>query len=249
MEEKLIHVINGEKITVPSKSTGDGITVYGPYGETIIRNCVIDFRGQPLSAIDEALSGVNGAKANVHNCRITESGKGILWGKGDHPENDQKGSCLLLENCIIENIGRRAPEAQDGVYVIMRRCLIRNWGIGSRFSVRSFGAWAHDGATIQAVDCVFWQDRFFQAGLRGMIVDLANWIGWSWNRRDMNPMNWLLPGVCRGLTSSQGGNVGAINCYANKWWIVIQGHMGKRMSREDAMSIKAALEKKLSIIP
>lgn len=129
--------------------------------------------------------------------------------------------------------------------VIMRRCVIRNWGIGSRFTVRSFGAWAHDGASIRAEDCVFWQDRFWQSGLRGFVVDLANWIGWCFNRRDWNPLHWLLPGVCRGLTASQKGKVSASRCWANRWWIRLQGHRGPRMSKKEALALMAELEGRL----
>lgn len=129
--------------------------------------------------------------------------------------------------------------------VLIRRCVIRNWGVRSRFSVRSFGAWAHDGACIQAEDCVFWQDRFLQAGLRGLAVDLANWIGWAWNRRDLNPLHWLLPGVCRGLTASQGGTVSATRCYKNRWWIRLSGHEGPRMGKKEALALMAELEGRL----
>lgn len=102
----------------------------------------------------------------VRETRVARVGKGVLWGNGDYPETDP-GAELVLEDCIVRDIGRRAPEAQDGVRVLMRRCVIRNWGVRSRFTVRAFAAWAHDGASIRAEDCVFWQDRFLQAGLRG----------------------------------------------------------------------------------
>ncbi|WP_304038177.1 hypothetical protein [Desulfovibrio piger] len=133
----------------------------------------------------------------------------------------------------------------DGPVVIIRRCVIRNWGIGSRFTVRSFGAWAHDGASIRAEDCVFWQDGFWQFGLRGFVVDLANWIGWCFNRRDWNPLHWLLPGVCRGLTASQKGKVSASRCWTNRWWIRLQGHRGPRMSKREALALMAELEGRL----
>ena len=237
-------VIEDVYITAPVSRGGDGITVYGSDGPVIIRNCTVDMGRWPLDKLDEGISGVDGARAVIRRTRVTRVGKAILWGNGDYPDTDPDAE-LVLEDCIIRDVGRRAPEAQDGVRVIMRRCVIRNWGIGSRFTVRSFGAWAHDGASIRAEDCVFWQDRFWQSGLRGFVVDLANWIGWCFNRRDWNPLHWLLPGVCRGLTASQKGKVSASRCWANRWWIRLQGHRGPRMSKKEALALMAELEGRL----
>lgn len=97
----------------------------------------------------------------------------------------------------------------------------------------------------RAEDCVFWQDGFWQSGLRGFVVDLANWIGWCFNRRDWNPLHWLLPGVCRGLTASQKGKVSASRCWTNRWWIRLQGHRGPRMSKREALALMAELEGRL----
>lgn len=237
-------IIEEQYITAPLSRGRDGITVYGSDGPVIIRNCTVDLGRCPLDKLDEGISGVDGARAVIRRTRVTRVGKAILWGNGDYPATDPDAE-LVLEDCIIRDVGRRAPEAQDGVRVIMRRCVIRNWGIGSRFTVRSFGAWAHDGASIRAEDCVFWQDRFWQSGLWGFVVDLANWIGWCWQRRDWNLLHWFLPGVCRGLTASQGGKVSARRCYANHWWIRLQGHRGPRMSKREALALMAELESRL----
>ena len=237
-------VVEDVYITAPVSRGGDGITVYGSDGPVVIRNCTVDLGRWPLDKLDEGISGVDGARAVIRRTRVTRVGKAILWGNGDYPATDPDAE-LVLEDCIIRDVGRRAPEAQDGVRVIMRRCVIRNWGIGSRFTVRSFGAWAPDGASIRAEDCVFWQDRFWQSGLRGFVVDLANWIGWCFNRRDCNPLHWLLPGVCRGLTASQKGKVSASRCWANRWWIRLQGHRGPRMSKKEALALMAELEGRL----
>ena len=238
-------IIEDQYITAPISAGRDGITVYGSDGPVvIIRRCVVDLGSWPLESLDEGLSGVDGARAVVRETRVSRVGKAILWSNGDYPDTDPDAE-LVLEDCIIRDVGRRAPEAQDGVRVIMRRCVIRNWGIGSRFTVRSCGAWAHDGARIRAEDCVFWQDRFWQAGLWGFVVDLANWIGWCFNRRDWNPLHWLLPGVCRGLTASQKGKVSASRCWTNRWWIRLQGHRGPRMSKREALALMAELEGRL----
>lgn len=237
-------IIEEQYITAPVSRGGDGITVYGSDGPVVIRNCTVDLGRWPLDKLDEGISGVDGARAVIRRTRVTRVGKAILWGNGDYPDTDPDAE-LVLEDCIIRDVGRRAPEAQDGVRVIMRRCVIRNWGIGSRFTVRSFGAWAHDGASIRAEDCVFWQDSFWQSGLWGFVVDLANWIGWCWQRRDWNLLHWFLPGVCRGLTASQGGKVSARRCYANHWWIRLQGHQGARMEKREALALMAELEGRL----
>lgn len=237
-------IIEDQYITAPISAGGDGITVYGSDGPVLIRRCVVDLGSWPLERLDEGLSGVDGARAVVRETRVARVGKGVLWGNGDYPETDPSAE-LVLEDCIVRDIGRRAPEAQDGVRVLMRRCVIRNWGVRSRFTVRGFAAWAHDGASIQAEECVFWQDRFLQAGLRGLVVDLANWIGWCFNRRDWNPLHWLLPGVCRGLTASQGGTVSAAHCYKNRWWIRLSGHEGPRMDKKKALALMAELEGRL----
>ena len=237
-------IIEEQYITAPLSRGGDGITVYGSDGPVVIRNCTVDLGRWPLDKLDEGISGVDGARAVIRRTRVTRVGKAILWGNGDYPDTDPDAE-LVLEDCIIRDFGRRAPEAQDGVRVIMRRCVIRNWGIRSRFTVRSFGAWAHDGASIRAEDCVFWQDCFWQSGLWGFVVDLANWIGWCWQRRDWNLLHWFLPGVCRGLTASQGGKVSARRCYANHWWIRLQGHQGARMEKREALALMAELEGRL----
>ncbi len=206
-------VIEDVYITAPVSRGGDGITVYGSDGPVVIRNCTVDLGRWPLDKLDEGISGVDGARAEARMTKVCRVGKGVLWGNGDYPESDAARGELLLEDCIVRDIG--------------------------------FAAWAHDGASIRAEDCVFWQDSFLQAGLWGFVVDLANWIGWSWNRRDRNPLHWLLPGVCRGLTASQGGTVSAARCYKNRWWIRLSGHEGPRMGKKEALALMADLEGRL----
>lgn len=123
-------IIEDQYITAPISAGGDGITVYGNDGPVVIRRCVVDLGSWPLERLDEGLSGVDGARAVVRGTRVARVGKGVLWGNGDYPETDP-GAELVLEDCIVRDIGRRAPEAQDGVRVLMRRCVIRNWGVRS----------------------------------------------------------------------------------------------------------------------
>lgn len=109
-------IIEDQYITAPISAGGDGITVYGSAGPVVIRRCVVDLGSWPLERLDEGLSGVDGARAVVRETRVARVGKGVLWGNGDYPETDP-GAELVLEDCIVCDIGRRAPEAQDGVRV------------------------------------------------------------------------------------------------------------------------------------
>ena len=104
-------IIEDQYITAPISSGGDGITVYGSNGPVLIRRCVVDLGSWPLERLDEGLSGVDGARAVVRETRVARVGKGILWGNGDYPETDP-GAELVLEDCIVRDIGRRAPKAQ-----------------------------------------------------------------------------------------------------------------------------------------
>ena len=240
----MTYSLAGQTITAPDAG-GHGLDM--SHGQDwLVEDCLIDLSACPLDQLDEAVGVVWGSSAVFRRCVIRGAGKLVLCGSGDTDKlNVERGKTVIFEDCILEDFGRRAPEAQDGVRVLMRRCVIRNWGVRSRFTVRAFAAWAHDGASIRAEDCVFWQDRFLQAGLRGLAVDLANWIGWAWNRRDRNPLHWIMPGVCRGLTASQGGTVSAAHCYKNRWWIRLSGHEGPRMGKKEALALMAELEGRL----
>lgn len=217
-------VISGKFITSPLHDGGDGIMVFGGDGETVIVSCIVDFSLHPVSALDEALSGICAAEARVLQSSLCGAGKLVLWGNGEHPDEDRDAS-LYMEDCTLSDFGRRGPEAQDGAHVVLRNCVIRNWGIKRRFDVRAFGAWAHEGAHIEAIDCTFEQTAFWQTGFLNFWRDLANHIGQAVNDRGVFGLTWrdFMPGVCRGLTASDGGTVRAINCRKNKWWIRIEG--------------------------
>lgn len=60
----------------------------------------------------------------------------------------------------------------------------------------------------------------------------------------LRPANWL-PGVCRGLVATAGGQVRAENCHATRWWIRLEGHRGPHMSRSQAQALMARLENML----
>lgn len=103
-------VIEDVYITAPVSRGGDGITVYGSDGPVVIRNCTVDLGRWPLDKLDEGISGVDGARAEARMTKVCRVGKGVLWGNGDYPESDAARGELLLEDCIVRDIGRRAPE-------------------------------------------------------------------------------------------------------------------------------------------
>jgi len=238
-------------ITTPN-AHGDGITCFGPeskYGAAenvyksadaiVIENTIVDFAALSLSEQDGGIDCVDGANVLIKNCAVRNVGKAMLIG------NEDPGggfSQVVMENCVIENFGRRGPEAKNGSIVTMRRCVIKNWG--HRFTDRSFGAYAHQGGAIRAESCVFWQDSFFPGGLRQFVKDLGAHIYQAWKDGSRRPRDYLLPGACRGLTAGPGGRVEAVNCTKNKWWIVIEGHEGPWMPEDEAMEMMESLGKR-----
>lgn len=207
-------------ITAPTNEGGDGLILDGSDGYYSLENVTIDFTEVPSAQLDENLTTMRGCVATIRNCHFRGGIKLALCGNGDFPEADKHGN-VLFENCVFENFGRRGPEAQDGVTVTLRNCTIRNWGISSRFDVRSFAAWAHSGATIIAENCRFEQDKFWQCSLWETLVGIANHIGNDFNDRCLSWRSFM-PCVCRGLMATDGGKVVSRNCTKNHWWIRIE---------------------------
>lgn len=210
-------------ITKPDQN-GDGFVLYGP-DKWLIKNCTVDFSEYPVSQLDECLSTVNHAEADIQNSTFRGSSKGVLLGNGDYPDTDPDTE-VYMTNCTIENCGRRFPEAQDGVIVTLQNCTIRNWGIKDRFDVRCFGAWAHHNAKIYAIHCKFEQTSFFQTGFLNFFKDFFNHLGQAINDRGIFGLTWkdFIPGVCRGLISTDNGFVRAVGCTKNKRWIYIENN-------------------------
>lgn len=215
--------IVGKHITTPIHPGGDGISCCD--GEHYnIKNCCVDFTAQPLDNIDEALGVTWGSTAIVTNSYFVGAGKLILCGSGDEDKIELEcGKSVLFKDCTFSHFGRRGPEVQDGMEVILENCLICNWGAPDRFTVRSFGAWAHGkGSRIIAYNCIFWQDYRFG---RHWFQDMIGHIGQAWNDsgvRGLFSKDAWRPGNCRGLVASDGGYVEAHNCYRNHDWIVIE---------------------------
>lgn len=216
----------------------DGLGMYKEGESYLVEDCIIDFSDLPLDQQDEATATTFGAAATYKRCVIRGAGKLVLCGSG----NDDKipveaGKKVEFIDCILENFGRRGPEAQDGMQVLMHGCLIRNWGASDRFTVRNFGAWAHRSGRIDAVGCVFWQDSFWRP-LRQMIADVCDHIGQAWNDegiRGLLRLSTWIPGVCKGLLATNGGEAYAWTCWKNKWWIALPWrHTTAKMDETDA---------------
>lgn len=226
----------------PDGAWSDAIQLLDGQHHTI-EDCIIDLSNIDIDNMDEALGITWGSSADVKNCVIKGAAKLILCGCGDKDKIPvEKGKTVTFTNCIFEDFSRRGPEVQDGMKVYLKNCLIQNWGYGDRFSVRSFGAWAHtEDSYIKAENCIFKQKKFFNghfwADMIGHIGQAVNDSGFF---RVFTKEAWQ-PGVCRALTATAGGEVEAVNCYKNHWWMSIQNLDGK-MSKDEAIVLEASLE-------
>ena len=202
---------------------GDGLTIVNDGQNTNykILNSSIQLYRTHQNDLDENLSFVDGVHATVENCLIAGGTKLILCGNGDHPNTD-KNMKIVFRNCVFKDFGRRGPEAQDGATVVLENCVIWNWGVENRFSVRNFAAWAHANSKIIMHDCVLIQDKFWQCSLKNMIIDIANHIGNDFNDKCLS-LKSLIPGVMRGLfeTNNAHGGIGFCDSCKN-WWVWVE---------------------------
>lgn len=234
--------IENRLITKPNDQ-GDGLTLCDGQ-HYVIRNCIIDFSDQEIGSIDEALGITWGCSAQISSCVFRGAGKLVLCGSGDAERaGSEYHKKVTFNECVFENFSRRGPEAQDGMHVELNRCLIRNWGDAERFSVRSFGAWAHGyGSLIRANHCVFWQDKMFG---KYFVRDLIGHVGQAFNDtglRGLFSMDAWRPGNWRGLVASDRGAVMAWDCYANHPWIALRNR-SFNMDEIDAHKLITKLEK------
>lgn len=208
-----------------------------------IHDCIIDMSQCDPDDIDEAFSVTYGSSALVERCVIRGASKLILCGSGDKNVAEvEKYKTVEFDSCILEDFGRRGPEVQAGMQVIMRKCLIRNWGSTDYFDVRSFGAWAHHEGSITAVNCIFIQENTIFS--KNFFVDLVSHVGQAVNDEGLLALlkpSTYLSGICRGLTATCGGKVAALSCYKNRWWVKMEGAKG-RMSEGDAEELETWLE-------
>ena len=238
--------ISHRRITAPPEIKGDGLGLADGQ-DWLVEDSIVDLSDWELDEIDECVGVTWGSSATFRRCHIKGAGKLFLCGCGDESKVPvESGKRVELIDCLLEDGGRRFPEAQDGMEVVMHGCLIRNWGAADRFSVRNFGAWAHKGGKIDAFKCVFWQDSFWRP-LRQMWADFVDHIGQAFNdegwRALLRPSTYL-PGVCRGLFATNGGDAHAWGCWKNKWWIYLPWQKTTaHMDKIDAIITIAQLEK------
>lgn len=205
--------ISGKIFTSPSFGLGgDCIQVWGSDGGTLIQDCIFDLSAVPLADQDEAIDCIKGAHVVIERCVFIGCKKAILGGNGDYPAEDKASGVLVLRKCAFIRCGRRCPEVQDGVLADMGHCWVHDWGVGS-FDVRTFGAWAHNGAALNAWDCVF--SRSHSLSRKDWIVDHLNHLGEAYNddgiRGIFSPSSWV-SGQERGLDYTGGGQGGSRDC-------------------------------------
>ena len=211
----------GDMIFFSGPHSPDNPYKHDDFEHLIVRNCILDLRSVPLAQQDEAISGVCGANVEMHHTLVIGAKKAMLCGNGDWPEQDRAHGEWLINGCVFINCGRRCPEAQDGVRVTMRNSWVHDWGYPP-FSVRAFGAWARTGASIIAENCLFTQSAFFRLPFKEFFDDVGGHFGEAWNDRPSKLRDYLLPGLCRGLTAARGAHVEATSCYTNKRWIRLE---------------------------
>ena len=214
-----------QRITSPKWEGGDGLELKD--GKNwVVEDSIIDLSDCDLDEIDECTGITHGCTATFRRCWIRGAGKLILCGCGDEQYiESETGKRVEIYDSLLEDGGRRFPEVQSGMSAHLEGCLIRNWGDPSRFDTRNFGAWAHAGGTIEAVSCVFWQDKFLRP-VGQFVKDIANHIGQAVNDSGLKALfrgTTYLPGVCRGLMAGPGGVVKAYDCYRNHSWIRLEG--------------------------
>ena len=85
----------------------------------LVEDCLIDLSACPLNQLDEAVGVTWGSSAVFRRCVIRGAGKLVLCGSGDTDKwNVERGKTIIFEDCILEDFGRRGPEAQSGMRVI-----------------------------------------------------------------------------------------------------------------------------------
>ena len=227
MTEKLCNL----KIYAPDEPRGDGIHL----ADTkffVVSDSHVDFTNQLINEVDECIGITWGAEAYVVNCVFEGAQKIALMGCGDEPYIDtETNKVVVFDRCTFRHGCRRFPEVQDGMRVLLLNCKIEDWCNPSYYTMnpkknRAFGAWVHKNGEILAINCTFTQPSFWK-GFKLMFYDFLSHMGQTYKDEGIlgwfKPKNWI-PGVCRGLTSSTGGEVTAYNCKKNHWWIRIENN-------------------------
>lgn len=211
----------------------------------IYKYCLVDMSDIDLGDMDEAVGITYGAAATFDHCIIRGAGKLFLCGSGDEEyREDEYGRTVSLDHCILEDFGRRGPEVQCGMNCIITNCLIQNWGTPDRFSVRNFGAWAHDEGRIRVINTVF--KNSIVPPFHQRVADLIAHVGQAVNDNGIKALfdkKSYIPGVRRALTKSDTGTVEAWKCYSisSKYDLLIEGNESP-MTSDEAMELMNGLE-------
>lgn len=239
--------IQNKLITKVEKESKDGICLNDGL-QYIIKNCIIDLSKLNVNSIDEALGITKGSSGEVNNCIIRGAAKLVLCGCGDADKvHLETGKVVTFNNCILEDFGRRGPEVQDGMKIILNDCLIRNWGTVDRFDVRSFGAWAHHEGKIIANNCVFQQTKlkYTLSEFKYFILDKINHIGQAYNDEGLKGLfkrkTWK-SGLLWGLVATSNGYVEANNCWKSNNNILLENSKNE-LSDEEGMTLLIKLIK------
>ena len=118
----MTYSLAGQTITAPDTG-GHGLDMSNGQ-DWLVEDCLIDLSACPLDQLDEAVGVVWGSSAVFRRCVIRGAGKLVLCGSGDTDKlNVERGKTVIFEDCILEDFGRRGPEAQSGMRVMLRGCL------------------------------------------------------------------------------------------------------------------------------
>lgn len=203
----------------------DGITCINPQ-VTIISNCLFTREGKDPTTADELASVVQGADVLFYRCYFKCNGKGVLVGSGDTDLTDLlTGQRVIFYECIFENVCRRNPFAQIGqVYLI--RSIVKNWGTKEYFHAKSYGARAGYMGQLIVKDTVFKQESLWNCLKRGTLLkDIFGHYLYHL---------FLVPGFARAAYADCHGQIACYNCYKNRWWLYIENHRTKYMSKDSA---------------
>ena len=229
-----MEIIENRVIDTPTTDGGDGLVLYGPDREYLVRNCIFDYTKIDKSKQDELLSFVQGPKVKIDGCVFIRGIKALLAGNGDNPFDDGGKGRFEITNSAFLYAGRRCPEAQDGVIMNMRSCWIHNWG--ETFDVRAFGSWAHRGAQIYAENCIFTQSC--SPSLKERLSDVGNHIGEVWNDKGGAI---FASGFNRAFTAGKDGVAISTRCFKNNRGILIE-NCPEYLSTEKAREVISGIQ-------
>lgn len=238
-EDTLIKNCIFEDIIIHSKEYEDGICIIGPNIKIRIEDCIFVQSNVNQLNTDEAISLIKSPHVEIYNTQFINWGKTILAGNGDFASED-KDIYLHLENCTFNGCSRRNPYVRYGK-LIMKNCLIKNWG--KNFHTKSYGVRLGDNCNAYIENCTFHMDKFIQSTYKNFFIDWINQInGDMWGldpenckwyipkliiniiKHPLDTLKMILPGPCKGVYTENKASVQLKNCKKNKWWIFLENN-------------------------